>query len=164
MSTNFQGAWERQFASLNRRLRESEAQSAAAAEALIAACSAERRSSRRADLEREVERLRHERERVERERTMGESVISEAEIECHLQRIEQQIHEVLEERDRWYRESLEGHRRRKDDFRFLRRLKEENERLTAELLRCAATICQNRRATEDPRLRRVWQMLRLSGT
>ena len=164
MSTNFQGGRERQLSSLNRRLQESEAQSAAAARSLIAASGAERRSPRRDDLEREVERLRSEHERVEREQTFAQVSFSEAEVECHLQRIEQQIHEVIAERDCWFRESLDGQRRRKEDFRFLRRLKEENERLTAELLRCAATLCRNRRATEDPRLRRVWQMLRMSGT
>ncbi|MGH7896814.1 MAG: hypothetical protein ACREQQ_02615 [Candidatus Binatia bacterium] len=164
MSRERRGGSERQLMSLDRRMQEIEAQSAAAARSLIAANGADRRSPRSTDLEREIQRLRRERQRLERERQTAQSAISEEELERHLRHVERQIQEVFEERDGWFRESLGGQRRRQEDFRALQRLKAESERLTAELLRCAAMLCQNRRATENPRLRRVWQMLRLSGT
>ena len=103
-------------------------------------------------------------QRLECERELERSIVSEEDLERHLSQIERQLREVLADRDRWFRESLEGRRRRQDDFRLLARLKDENERLTAELLRCATALCNDRTEERDPRLRRVWHMLRLSGT
>jgi hypothetical protein len=164
MNSEFHDGRERQLAFLDRRLHELETQSAGAARSLISATILERRTQRRAELEREVLRLRHERERLECERKLERSIVSEEDLERHLSQIERQLREVLADRDRWFRESLEGRRRRQDDFRLLARLKDENERLTAELLRCATAMCNDRTEERDPRLRRVWHMLRLSGT
>ena len=164
MGGRVHGGRERQLAFLDRRLRELEGQSAAAASELIAATSHERRTPRRAELEQEVERLRRERTRLAVEQSIADSADSDDHFERHLASIERQIREAFEERDRWFRHSLDGQRRRQEDFRQLQRLKEENERLTAELLRCASALCRSREAAEHPRMRRVWQMLRLSGT
>jgi len=164
MSKRFQGGRERQLAFLDRRLQELEVQSAAAARDLISTTSVDRRSDRRVELEREVHRLRRERERLDREVELDRSALSEDELEIHLKTVERQLREVLAERDRWLKESLAGARRRQEDFRLLARLKEENERLTAELLRCATTLCRRREVAESPGLKRVWHMLRLSGT
>jgi len=164
MSTGFHDGRERQLAFLERRLHELETQSAAVARSLISATIRERRTARRAELEREVGRLRDERERLAREPELERSIVAEEALEHHLSQIEQQLREVIADRDRWFRESLDGRRRRQDDFRVLARLKEENERLTAELLRCATALTADRAQERDPRLRRVWHMLRLSGT
>jgi hypothetical protein len=155
---------EHQLASLERRMRELDELSAAAADNLIAAAIRERRDSRGIDLQREALRLRAERKRLDREPELVEPTLPEAEADRHLSAIEHQIRDVLAERDGWFRAQLEGRRRRQADFRLLQRLKEENERLTAELMRCAAILARDRAAVESPRLRRVWQMLRLSGT
>jgi hypothetical protein len=155
---------ERQLTFLDRHLHELETQSAGVARSLISTTILERRTERRAELEREVLRLRRERERLEREQELEQSVVSEEDLEHHLSKIEHQLRDVLADRDRWFRESLDGRRRRQDDFRLLARLKEENERLTAELLRCATVLCDHRAEERNPRLRRVWHMLRLSGT
>jgi hypothetical protein len=45
----------------------------------------------------------------------------------------------------------------------LTRLKSETDRLTAELLRCAYMLSGGE-SNKNPRLRRIWHMLRLSGT
>ena len=164
MSSGFDGGRERQLAFLERRLHELETQSAGVARTLISATILERRTQRGVELEREVTRLRHERERLDMERQLERTVVSEEELERHLSEIEQQLRDVLADRDRWFRESLEGKRRRQDDFRLLARLKEENERLTAELLRCATVLSDDVSQGRNPRLRRVWHMLRLSGT
>jgi len=164
MTKRFNGGRERQLAFLDRRLEELEVQSAAAARDLISTTFVDRRSHRRVELEREVHRLRREHERLDREAQLEHSPFTEDELEDHLRTIERQLRDVLTERDRWLRESLVGARRRQDDFRLLARLKEENERLTAELLRCATTLCRQREAAESPGLKRVWHMLRLSGT
>jgi hypothetical protein len=164
MSNGFHGGRERQLAFLERRLHELETQSAGVMRTLISATILERRTRRGAELEREVSRLRRERERLDAERELEKSVVSEEELERHLSQIEQQLRDVLTDRDRWFRESLEGKRRRQDDFRLLARLKEENERLTAELLRCATALSDEAADDRNPRLRRVWHMLRLSGT
>jgi len=164
MGNGFHGGRERQLAFLDRRLHELETQSAGAARNLISATIRERRTPRRTELEREVVRLRRERERLDREEALERSIVSEHDLEHHLSQIEHQLRDVLADRDLWYRESLEGRRRRQEDFRLLSRLKEENERLTAELLRCATALCDEHNDERNPRLRRVWHMLRLSGT
>jgi hypothetical protein len=164
MTKTFSGGRERQLAFLDRRLRELESRSAAAARDLISTTFVDRRTDRRIELEREVHRLRRERERLEHEAELERSSFEEGELEAHLQTIERQLRDVLSERDRWLKESLDGMRRRQDDFRLLSRLKEENERLTAELLRCATNLCREQPVVDSPGLRRVWHMLRLSGT
>jgi len=164
MTKTFPGGRERQLAFLDRRLREVESRSAAAARDLISTTFVDRRTHRRIELEREVHRLRRERERLDHEAELEQSSFREEDLETHLRTIERQLREVLNDRDRWLRESLDGTRRRQEDFRLFSRLKEENERLTAELLRCATTLCRERATTDSPGLRRVWHMLRLSGT
>ena len=155
---------EHQLVSLEKRLRELDELSARAAEQLIVAAIGERRSRFGEELQHEIGRLRAERKRLDREKELDESALPEAEADRHLAAIEHQLREVLTERDAWFRHQLDGQRRRRDDFRHFQRLKEENERLTAELMRCAALLARDRDAAESPRLRRVWQMLRLSGT
>ena len=155
---------EHQLVSLERRLRELDDQAAVAARSLIEGALAERRAGSREDLEREIVRLRAERKRLDREAELAEVAPSEAEADHHLLAVERQIRDVLAERDGWFRNQLDGRRRRREDFRRLQRLKEENERLTAELMRCAAMMAHEPYAVDSPRLRRVWQMLRLSGT
>jgi hypothetical protein len=164
MSVKAHDGREHQLVSLERRLRELEELSAMAAHGIIMSAARERRSLRGEQLDREVARLRAERKRLEREAELTETSVSEAEADHHLSAIERQIREVIAERDGWFRGSLEGQRRRRDDFRLMQRLKEENERLTAELMRCASMLAHDRTAADSPRLRRVWQMLRLSGT
>jgi len=155
---------EHQLISLEKRLRELDELSLAAANGLIAETRRERRSRFGEDLQREIGRLRAERKRLERERELSEVAVPEAEADRHLCAVEHQLREVLAERDAWFRHQLDGRRRRRDDFRLFQRLKEENERLTNELMRCAAMLACDYDASESPRLRRVWQMLRLSGT
>ena len=150
MSARVHNGREHQLVSLEKRIRELDERSAEAAAGLIVAATRERRTTFGADLE--------------RERALDEGVAPEAEADWHLKAIEHQLREVLAERDSWFRNQLDGRRRRRDDFRLLQRLKEEHERLTAELMRCATLLARDRDAAESPRLRRVWQMLRLSGT
>jgi len=164
MSSNAHGGREHQIVSLEKRLAELDELSAKATEQLIVASRGERRSRFGEELQHEIGRLRAERKRLEREKELDESAVPEAEADRHLAAIEHQIREVLAERDAWFRHQLDGQRRRRDDFRQFQRLKEENERLTAELMRCAALLARDRDASENPRLRRVWKMLRLSGT
>lgn len=152
----------RQIVSLARRLRELLNESARAARELIADARPERRSSRQAHLEREFRRLRSESERLEAEATL--TLRNEADVRGHLEGIERQLREALAERDEWRRESLRGRRRRAEDRQAFERLKEEQERLTAELLRCAAVFGESGSSDEEPRMRRLWKMLRLSGS
>ena len=157
-------AREHQLVSLDKRLRELDQLSAEAAKRLIASAMRERRGSAGEELAHEIARLRGERKRLERERELGETSVPEAEADRHLRAIEHQLREAIAERDAWFRHQLEGQRRRREDFRRYQRLKEENERLTAELMRCAVLLARDRDAAESPRLRRVWKILRLSGT
>jgi len=100
MSTGFHDGRERQLAFLERRLHELETQSAAVARSLISATIRERRTARRAELEREVGRLRDERERLAREPELERSIVAEEALEHHLSQIEQQLREVIADRDR----------------------------------------------------------------
>lgn len=164
MRRPFHGGRDRQLGFLDHRLRELEDAAASAARELISASLAERRSASALDRAREVTRLRRERDRLRREPAPEGDSIAEEDVERHFARIEHQLRDVLTDRDRWFRESLAGQRRRREDFRWLGRLKEEKERLTAELLRCAGAPFRNRHEAPDQQLRRLWQMLRLSGT
>jgi hypothetical protein len=161
MRDKVESARKRQLLALDRRLEELGRRSGEAAESLLAASGRERRSPRRSELEAEVTRLCEERERIQEEDSM--ELLSEEAIDRHLASIERQIERVFAERDAWHRERLAGRRRRAADNERLERLKDENERLTAELMRCAVLLCRDYRSGEDPRVRRVWQMLRLCG-
>lgn len=164
MGGAFQGGRERQLVFLDRRMREIEERSAAATREMIAASARERRSSTGFELRRELDRLRCERGRLRIEESLTCPPISEAALEEHLFEIERQLRDVIAERDQWHRDSSAGRRRRRDDFRMLQRLKEESDRLTTELLRCAGVLFRERQSVDNPRLRRVWHTLRLSGT
>ncbi len=142
-----------------RHLDELETSSRVAASQLIRESFVERRSGLEFELAREMDRLRRESERVDGEPALAFGA-SEEELTLHLARIEKQLEEVLAERDLWFRESLRGRRRRREDFRHMQRLKEESERLTAELLRCAALLCESHDVAESANLRRVRELLR----
>jgi hypothetical protein len=163
MRHTFPGGRGHQRQLVDRRLDELEARARLAAECLLRESFVERRARSASDVEREMARLRRERARVDQEPSVGPEA-PEEELSLHLGHIENQLREVLSERDRWFRESLDGRRRRQEDFRLMQRLKEESERLTAELMRCASALCETRDVVECPDLRRVWQMLRLSGS
>lgn len=163
MRQSFVGGRGHQRRLVTRRLDEIEMHVRLAAEEMIRESRVERRLRSRAEVESEIGRLRRERARLEDEPKVGPEA-SEEEIAAHLGRIEGQLREVFAERDRWFRESLRGRRRRRDDFRRMRRLREESERLTAELMRCAASLCERGDVAESPELRRVWEILRLSGS
>ncbi|MGH7822602.1 MAG: hypothetical protein ACREQ9_22815 [Candidatus Binatia bacterium] len=154
---------ERQVVSLERRVRELREESSRAAEKLIEWAGVERRSSQRTYLERQYRRVQTELERLEEEARLENRVPSADEVERHLHGIERQLHDVLAEREEWLRESLRGHRRRAEDLRALDWLREEQERLTTELLRCAQLLRRGGDPDDEPRMRRVWKMLRLSG-
>jgi chromosome segregation ATPase len=158
------GGRERQLFFLDRRLREVEHRSAAATREMIDASAIERRSSDGPELQRELERLRRERERLRVEESLTSFPISTAALEEHLFEIERHLRAVISEREQWHRESSAGRRRRREDFRTLQRLREESDRLTTELLRCAGALFREQKPVDNPRLRRVWHTLRLSGT
>ncbi len=164
MRRKTESARRRQLVALDRRLEELQRRSREAAQSLLAAAGRERRSLRQAELQAEVTRLSEEHERLEEEESMELTFLSEEGVDRLLVSIERQIERSLAERDAWHREALSGRRRRVEDLERLERLKEENERLTAELMRCAVVLCQDYRSGEDPRVRRVFQMLRLSGS
>jgi len=141
--------------------------SAAIAYGLVSSAIVERRTDHHADLERERVRLKRERERLDEEPKPSAFDDAEEALELRLCEIERQLREVLAERDRWLRGALRDRRRRREDFRLQQRLKEEHERLTGELIRCATALCGEHKSYVsylDPRMRRVWRMLRLSGT
>lgn len=153
----------RRVASLARRLQELRQEGVHAAQGLISRAGSERRSARRPSLEREFRRLVEEAERLEAEEARHEPP-AERQIEDRIERVGRQIAEALADRDEWVRESLQGHRRRAEDRRELESLKEELERLTAELMRCAELVRRLPRGDERPEMRRVLKMLRLSGS
>ncbi len=155
---------QRQVLSLAQRLRELCNESAQAARDLIAGAGPDRRSSRQSHIEREFRRLRAEAERLEEEAALLDSLACEEDIVRHLKGVEQQLREVLLERDEWLRESMRGRRRRAEDRSAFERLKDEQERITAELLRCASVLRRSSCSDEEPRMRRVLKMLRLSGS
>jgi hypothetical protein len=154
---------ERHVLSLERRVRTLRQESAAVARELIAGAGVERRSARRDDIEREFRRLQGEVDRLERERLFMGELAPREDVDEHLHSIERQLHDVLAEREEWQRASMLGRRRRVEDLRFLEGLREEQERLTAELIRCAQLLRRHDVSDEEPRMRRVWKMLRLSG-
>lgn len=163
MRRTFVGGRGHQRRLVTHRLDEIEMQVRLAAEQMIRESRCERRLRSSLEIESEIGRLSRERDRLEQEPKVGPEA-SEEEIAAHLGRIEAQLREVLGERDRWFRESLQGRRRRREDFRLMQRLREESQRLTAELMRCAAHLCEHRDVAESPDLRRVWEILRLSGS
>lgn len=153
---------EHQVVSLERRVLELRDQAARAAQDLIEAAG-ERRRSRSTQVGRMLRRVNAEVSRLEEEATrLSEDADAET-IERHLEGIERQLQDVLGEREEWVRESLRGHRRRAEDLRALDWLREEQERLTAELLRCARLLQHAGPFETGPKIRRVWKMLRLSG-
>ena len=157
------GGRQRQLASIVRRLEELEEQSLAAAQRLIRQSGApERRASRLAETKEEIRRLHREAARLEREESLA--ALAEADVERHLREIGAQLEDVRTARERWFRAALVGWRRRADDRHHLERLKEESERLVAELLRCAKLLVGEAPDAADPRLRRVYGMLRLAGS
>ena len=81
----------------------------------------------------------------------------------HLAEIESQLRMVIAERRRRMSDPGRGYRGPHDDSAELGRLKGETDRLTAELLRCAYTLSTGE-SKKNPRLRRIWHMLRLSGS
>ena len=153
-----------QVLSLAQRLREICNESAQAARDLIAGAGHDRRSSRHPHLEREFRRLKDEAERLEEEAALMSSLACEEDISRHLKAVEQHLREVLIERDTWIRESMRGRRRRTDDSEAFERLKDEQERITAELLRCASVLRREACSDDEPRMKRVLKMLRLSGS
>src|SRR5262249_41886587 len=124
MSAKIHDARAHQLASLERRLRELDELASMAAHGIIVGSMNERRTLRAAFLEREMNRLRAELKRLEREPELAKIALSEAEADHHLAAIERQLREVGTERESWFRSSLEGQRRRREDFRLLQRLKE----------------------------------------
>jgi malonyl CoA-acyl carrier protein transacylase len=152
-----------QVLSLQRKLRQLREESERAAAELIRAAG-ERRSARRPELERMLQRLAAEVERLEEETRLDGRVASPEDVDRRLDAIEQQLREVLAERDAWIRESLRGRRRRAEDLRVLDGLREEQERLTAELFRCARQLQRAGVSFDSPVMRRLRKMLRLSGT
>ena len=154
--------FEQQIHSLERRVEELRDGSARAATDLIRGAGEERRFTRRPNLDRMFRRVQAEVVRLEEEARLEGQNPTPEEIERHLEGIERQLQDVLEEREDWVRESLQGRRRRAEDLRSLDWLREEQERLTAELLRCASLLEPSQ--DEGRAKRRVWKMLRLSGT
>jgi hypothetical protein len=158
------GELEHHVVSLERRVREIQGEAANAAQALLALSGSERRSIRQPDLEREFRRLRGEVERLEREAELLDPLSTRAEVDRHLEAIERQLRDVLAEREVWMKESLLGRRRRAEDVKVVTRLRDEQERLTAELIRCANAMRRHSSSDSEPSMRRVWKVLRLSGT
>ena len=157
---SFRKGLEHQVGSLEQRVRELRDQSAQAAQDLIEAAGAERRRSRSPHVGRMLRRVNAEVARLEEEAALTDEEAAPGTIESHLEGIERQLQDVLAEREEWVRESLRGKRRRAEDLRALDWLREEQERLTAELLRCARLL---QGSGTGPKIRRVWKMLRLSG-
>lgn len=164
MSEKPNPARQRQVLSLANRLRALCNESAQAARDLIAGAGHDRRSSRQPHLEREFRRLKTEAERLEEEATLTTSLAREEDLVNHLKAVEEHLAQVLLERDEWVRESMRGHRRRSEDREAFERLKDEQERITAELLRCASVLRRRSCSDDEPRMRRVLKMLRLSGS
>jgi hypothetical protein len=144
------------------RPREVEAHSVAATRSLISGATIERRTRRREELEREVQRLHQERQRLEREQDLTDHAAVGPEVDKHLAEIERQLRRVVTERRRLTSSPLDDRRGLRSGASELARLKSETDRLTAELLRCAYRLSGE--SKKNPRLRRIWHMLRLSGS
>jgi len=144
------------------RPREVEARSLAATRSLISGATIERRTRRREELEREVQRLHQERQRLEREHDLTDPAAVGQEVDKHLAEIERQLRRVVAERRRLTSSPADDRRGLRSGPSELARLKSETDRLTAELLRCAYRLSGE--AKKNPRLRRIWHMLRLSGS
>jgi hypothetical protein len=145
------------------RLQEIETGSAAATRSLISAATVERRTRRREELEREVRRLRRERRRLERDPDVARSIFRGQDVDRHLSDIERRLRVVIADRRRRAGVLAKDHRGPEEDLLELGRLKSETDRLTAELLRCAYVLSADE-SKKNPRLRRIWHMLRLSGS
>jgi len=144
------------------RPREVESRSVAATRSLISAATVERRTRRREELEHEVQRLHQERQRLEREHNLTDPTITERDVDRRLSEIERELRQVICERRRLTNDSGEDGRSHENGLAELARLKNETDRLTAELLRCAYRLSGEPK--KNPRLRRIWHMLRLSGS
>jgi hypothetical protein len=149
--------------SLSKRIQELQLEGAEAARQLIARAGSERRSERQPYLEREFRRLKAEVSRLEQEAGVVAPLVTQDDVECHVGAIERQLRDVIADRQEWTLESVRGRRRRQSDLRALERMKDEQERLTLELMRCANAM--RRHATDaEPPMQRVWKVLRLSGS
>jgi hypothetical protein len=145
------------------RLQEVETGSAAATRSLISAATVERRTHRREELEREVRRLRRERRRLERDPDVARSMFPGQDVDRHLSDIERRLRAVIADRRRRAGGLAREYRGPEEELLELARLKSETDRLTAELLRCAYALSAGE-SKKNPRLQRIWHMLRLSGT
>lgn len=153
---------ERRIPGVDGRLQEVERGSAVATRSLISASTVERRTRRREELEREVRRLRRERRRLERDPDVARSIFPGQDVDRHLSDIERRLRVVIADRRRAGGRAKD-HRGPEENLLELTRLKSETDRLTAELLRCAYVLSADE-SKKNPRLRRIWHMLRLSGT
>jgi hypothetical protein len=144
------------------RTQEADARSATVMRSLISAATIDRRTRRREELEREVKRLHQQRRRLEREQVLPSSGVVAQDVDRHLAEIESQLRMVVAERRRRMSDPADN-RAPHDDSAELDRLKRETDRLTAELLRCAYTLSAGE-PKKHPQLRRIWHMLRLSGS
>ena len=151
---------ERHVVSLEQRVRELRDQSARVAQDLIESAG-ERRRGRSPHVDRMLRRVHAEVTRLEEEAGLSLGETEPEALERHVQDIEHQLQDVLTEREEWMRESLLGFRRRAEDLRTLDWLREEQDRLTAELLRCARLLQKS--SAGGLTMRRVWKVLRLSG-
>jgi hypothetical protein len=154
---------ERRIPGVDGRLQEVETGSEAAARSLISSATVERRTGRREELERELHRLRQERRRFEREQNVARSIFAGQDVDRHLSDLERQLRVVIADRRRWTSDLAKNHRDPEEELLELTRLKSETDRLTAELVRCAYMLSAGE-SNKNPRLRRIWHMLRLSGT
>jgi hypothetical protein len=143
------------------RPREVEARSVTATRSLISAATIERRTRRREELEREVQRLHEQRQRLEREHNLINPIPGN-DVDRHLSEIERQLRQVITERRRVTSDPADDRRGAQNGLAELARLKSETDRLTAELLRCAYRLSGEPK--KNPRLRRIWHMLRVSGS
>jgi hypothetical protein len=163
MAGGMQEDRERRPQGAEHRLRELEPHGVAATRSLISAATIERRTRRREELEREVQRLHQERRRLEREHNLTDHPTAPGhEVDRHLSEIERQLRQVIGERRRLTSDWPEDRSGHQNGLSELARLKSETDRLTAELLRCAYSL--SREPKKNPRLRRIWHMLRLSGS
>jgi hypothetical protein len=152
---------ERRIPGVDGRLQEVETGSAAATRSLISSATVERPTRRREELEREVRRLRRERRRLEREHDVARTIFAGQDVDRRLSDIERRLRIVIADRRRRTSDLAKDHP--EEDSLELIRLKSETDRLTAELLRCAYVLSAGE-SKKNPRLRRIWHMLRLSGT
>jgi chromosome segregation ATPase len=162
MRGHFRRDLEHQVLSLERRVRAIQNGAAEAAKDLLARAGRDRRGDGKG-IEREYRRLQGEVERLEREAGLADPLATQADVERHVDGVERQLRDVLDERNEWTLEAEGGRRRRTSDQGALDRLRDEQERLTAELLRCAHAMRRHAASDSAPPMRRVWKALRLSG-